>query len=398
MRDTYDNIASNLPPPCIPPGQRASGVADRRPKQPLQARRAFFEDYEQIAALHFRNGLTLRSRDEWIAFWLGNPASRERLQSPIGWVLETLSRDIVGWVGNILSLYQFKGRRLHAATPWSWMVDEQHRGYGMLILKRFLRQKDVDFFLCNNVSPVSDPFARRLRFFPVPVGTWDKSAFWITNHSGFAQIALRMKSVPMATAVAYPVGAALMCWDWCKDKWARGHQSITGIQLCSEFDHRFDDFWDELLHQNEDALLAVRTRETLEWHFRSALTQRRLWILTTHQGSRLTAYAIFDRRDNPEIGLRRVRLVDFQAHQGSESALVSALSWMLHHCREDQIHILEVSGCWLDRPGLPRIVAPYRRTMPSWSYYYKAPDPTLSAQLRDPRIWAPSSFDGDTSL
>jgi hypothetical protein len=123
-----------------------------------------------------------------------------------------------------------------------------------------------------------------------------------------------------------------------------------------------------------------------------------LWILTTRKGSRLTAYAIFDKQDNPRIGLKRIRLVDFQAHRGSEAALLSALSWMLHKCREDGIHMLEVSGCWLDRPQLPRIVAPYHRTMPSWSYYYKVLDPKLSAELRDPRVWAPSSFDGDASL
>jgi len=398
MGDTYHNMASNLPAPSMPPEQPASGVAEHRAKQPLQARKAFVEDYEQIAALHLRNGLTLRSRDDWMAFWLQNPVYRERPQSPIGWVLETESHGIVGWIGNIPSLYQFRGRRLCAATPWSWMVDVQHRGYGLLILKRFLRQRDIDLFVCNNISSVSDPFARHLRFSRVPVGAWHKSAFWITNYPGFAQIALRMKSVPMARAVSYPVSVALACWDWCNDGWIRDRSSITDIEPCSEFDSRFDDFWDELQRQNENVLLAVRTRETLAWHFRNALMHQSLWILTTRKGSRLTAYAIFDKQDNPRIGLKRIRLVDFQAHRGSEAALLSALSWMLHKCREDGIHMLEVSGCWLDRPQLPRIVAPYHRTMPSWSYYYKVLDPKLSAELRDPRVWAPSSFDGDASL
>jgi len=60
--------------------------------------------------------------------------------------------------------------------------------------------------------------------------------------------------------------------------------------------------------------------------------------------------------------------------------------------------MVEVSGCWLNRPGLPRIVGPYHRTLPSWRYYYKAIDPKLSDLLRDSKIWAPSSFDGDASL
>jgi hypothetical protein len=31
-------------------------------------------------------------------------------------------------------------------------------------------------------------------------------------------------------------------------------------------------------------------------------------------------------------------------------------------------------------------------------YYYKARERQLSETLRDPAVWAPSSFDGDSSL
>jgi hypothetical protein len=362
-------------------------------------RKASLADYEQIAALQIRNGLTQRSYEDWITLWQDNPVYQEwEAQWPIGWVLETESGGIVGWVGNIPSAYQFRKRRLYAATPWSWVVDGSHRGYGMLTLNRLLRQKHVDLFVCSSVSSASEPFTTRLRLSKVPVGAWNKSAFWITNYPGFARIALRMKSVPLAGAIAYPVSAALICWGWSSDGWILDRSSISGIEVCSEFDSRFDDFWDELQRQNENVLLAVRTRETLAWHFRSALMQQGLWILVTHRSSRLTSYAAFDRQDNPGLGLQRIRLVDFQAHRGSEGALSSALSWMLHKCREEGIHMLEVSGCWLNRPGLPQIVAPYHRTMPSWSYYYKAPDAKLSARLREPVVWAPSCFDGDASL
>jgi hypothetical protein len=388
-----------LPVYTFPDHEQPPSQADRGTHRPLQVRKASLDDYEQIAALHVRNGLAAKSYDDWVALWLGNPVYQQRgAQWPIGWVLETQSRGIVGWVGNIPSAYQFRGRRLYATTPCSWIVDASHRGYGMLILNRLLRQRDIDLFVCSNVSSVSEPFTRHLGFAQVPVGDWYRSAFWITNHPGFAQVALRLKSVPMARTMAYPISTALICWDRCNIRWERHRSSIGEIERCWEFDSRFDDFWNELQHQKENVLLAVRTRETLAWHFRNTLVRQRVWILASHKGPRLIAYAIFDRQDNPAIGLRRVRLVDFQAHRGSEDALLSALSWMLHKCREDGIHMLEVSGCWLNRPGLPRIVAPYHRTLPSWSYYYKATDPELSALLRDPKVWAPSSFDGDASL
>src|SRR5262249_53944 len=146
--------------------------------------------------------------------------------------------------------------------------------------------------------------------------------------------------------------------------------------------------------QNEGLLLAVRDQETLSWHFQYALTRRSAWILTLSDGSRLVAYSIFDRQDNAAFGLKRVRLIDFQALKGSEAAVLPMLSWMLKVCRKEGVHILENIGCWLDRPGLPQIRAPYYRTLHSSMYYYKAGDPALSETLQVPTVWAPSSFDG----
>ncbi len=48
------------------------------------------------------------------------------------------------------------------------------------------------------------------------------------------------------------------------------------VQACSGFDERFDDFWHELHRGTQDLLLAVRTREVLEWHYKYALLNSRL--------------------------------------------------------------------------------------------------------------------------
>jgi hypothetical protein len=157
-------------------------------------------------------------------------------------------------------------------------------------------------------------------------------------------------------------------------------------------------FWEELKRQKRNVLLAVRTRETLAWHFRRALLKDTVWILVASHGARITGYAICDRQDNAALGLKRVRLVDFQALDGSEDVLRSALGWVLRRCRVEGIHLLEVTGCWLNRPCGPRVRVPYSRLMPSWAYYYKANDKDLREALKDPAVWAPSSFDGDASL
>ena len=62
------------------------------------------------------------------------------------------------------------------------------------------------------------------------------------------------------------------------------------------------------------------------------------------------------------------------------------------------MHSLELVGL-----GMPSLAAfenraPWKRTLQSWLFYYKANNPALEAALREPRMWDPSLYDGDASL
>jgi hypothetical protein len=377
-----------------PPQQRV-----KRPATSLKIREAGFDDYAAINALHVRNGLITRPFDEWVSLWKGNPVfERSKRSWPIGWVLEADGGAIVGAIGNIPMAYHFRGRELRAAAACSWAVDSRYRGYSMLMLDKLTRQPGADLTLSTTVSPSAEPAFKVFHWSKPPVGAWDKSAFWITGYRGFGNSFLNMKAVPLAKVISYPVSAALFCWDRLVVDEAQDDGPNAGLEQRFAFDASFDRFWEELKLENAGLLLAERSRDTLNWHFGAKLAKRDAWILTASKGSRLTAYAIFDRQDNIAYGLKRVRLVDFQALKGSENALMGALCRMLHKCRDEGVHIVENVGCWLDRPGLPKAGAPYHRTLPSSMFYYNSCDKSLSETLRDPAVWAPSSLDGDASL
>jgi hypothetical protein len=42
--------------------------------------------------------------------------------------------------------------------------------------------------------------------------------------------------------------------------------------------------------------------------------------------------------------------------------------------------------------------APYRRKLSNWSYYYRAAQPALAAEMLNAEVWDPSGFDGDASF
>jgi hypothetical protein len=232
----------------------------------------------------------------------------------------------------------------------------------------------------------------------VPVGAWDRSAFWITHCRGFATSWVSMKGLPFARFLSYAVSAALVFKNLSARRALSANRNGFDIDFRDGFDDRFDVFWDALKRKNWHVLLAVRSREVLEWHFKFAMLQNRLWVLTATNASGLTGYSIFCRQDNPTIGLKRIRLVDFQVLNGNRAALLPMLSKALKRCREEGIHMLEHIGFCPEIKKVIENLAPQQRRLPSWLYYYRAHNQVLAGSLANPMVWNPSCFDGDSSL
>ena len=361
-------------------------------------REACLEDHPGIASLQARNGLTSRSYTDWSALWTSNPAFSGRSSAPVGWVLEDARGVIRGYVGNLPLEYRLRGKTIRAATPYSWVVDAGYRSHSVTLLHRFLKQPGVDLFVCTTPNEAAGSVMQALRFRRAPSGYWDRTGFWITGHLGFAQSILRTAPVRLPAMLAYPLGAALSVADALRRQPGGRPTSDTAFEICPHFDARFDEFWKELQNQNQTRLLAVRNRSALEWHFRATGRRDDVRILAAAKQNRLVAYAVFDRQDNPELGLRRMRLVDFQAFSGYEELLRPALAWMLRYGRGQRIHVVENAGCWLDRLRVPGTGAWYRRRLRCWLFYYLTYNRELGDELRQPETWMPSLFDGDSSI
>jgi hypothetical protein len=361
------------------------------------------DDYPSVAALESRYGLGLQSYDQWSHVWLNNPAYWERRHNwPIGWVLENERKQIVGSHGNIPLLYELRGKRIIAASGRGTVVESSYRGYSLWLLTTFFEQETADlcFDTSANFEAAQDNAA--LGALRVPVGAWDRHVFWITNYRDTLSIYLKRymphRLSSLVASLCYPFAAAAI---FLKDALAmpalkRGLRELA-IECCTAFDERFDEFWEDLRKENPDVLLAVRNRESLEWHFAHALPEKRLWIWTVTQDSRVVAYAIFLKLQDPESGVTRVSLVDFQSLGRNAALLLPMLAAALERCRRERVHLLENVGLSFEKSGINRF-APYKRRNRCWTYFYKARDKGLTDILSNPNAWAPSLYDGDASI
>ena len=354
----------------------------------VNLRETTFDDFEQISRLERRFDVGRKSFEDWRRLWSANPAYRRRQGWPIGWVLDHDGR-IVGSLGNIPIDYELDGRTIVAATGRSWVSEAEYRGYAAMLMEEFFQQKNVDLFLSTTVNHKAQEAFAAFGVRPAPAGEWDHSAFWITNCRGFARAFAAARGWRIPVWLAAPALLAKQSF--------RGSPLDAGRNLAVwqelGFDERFDAFWDELRERKTGELLAVRSREALEWHFHGPLAKRRLWILTVQERGRIAAYSIFCRKDSRARGLTRMRVVDYQSLGDEREPLMAMLAWALRLCREEGIHVLEDLGCCLRS-----VNAPNRRRLTSWTSYYKAGDPWLADRLSRPGAWQPSLFDGDSSL
>jgi hypothetical protein len=367
-------------------------------------REASFEDYPQIALLQAEYGIGGGNYEEWRHLWTGNPAYIDlRGKWPIGWVLQ-VDGDIVAYKGNIPVLYELRGQRLIAGCGYSWVVASAYRGYSILLVAQYLRQKNAALCLSTTVGAAACNALIALGALPVPVGKWDRSDVWITTYTGFVASWLARKKLPLANLFSPPISAALFARDAILKGRIRGmvRSSKAGsdctIHWSESFDERFDSFWEALRVDNPNRLLAVRSRAVLEWHFFNALRENRVWIVTANQGSRLCAYGIFLLEPNLKDKVRRVMLVDFQASVDQATMFYPMLAEALDRCRREGVHLLSTIGLCPPGVGDIGLLAPYHVQQTAWQYLYKACDRSLVEVLNRPEVWAPSLFDGDASI
>lgn len=366
--------------------------------RPVHIREASFEDHYEISDLETRYNLETKNLEEWRHLWVGNFAYRHfKSKWPIGWVLETDAGKIVGHVGNIPRWYEIDGRPILTAVTHAWVVDFSYRSYSPLLLDSYFRQTDIDLLLSTTVNSHASAAFTVFNSLRVPRGAWDRSLYRITNYRGFAKSWAAMKRWPLIRSVGHLAAVPLWCRDLSSRRPFNKSMDCT-VDHLTGFDERFDLFWDKLRRNHPRVLLAVRSREAMEWQFKYALHRQRIWILTASDSAGMNAYAIFCRQDNPGLGLTRMRLVDYQTLSGDAAMLTPMMALAVKKCREQGIHMLEYVGFLPETQQAVRRLGFQPRQLPCWQYYYLANSHGLANSLAEPASWCPSAFDGDSSL
>ncbi len=365
-----------------------NAVAAPRSNSAPRFRETEFADYAGIMSLLARHGLSTPGIEQWKYLWLGNPSYTR--QCPLGWVME-VDDKLVGYFGNIPLAYELEGQQVRAASGRGWAVDQDYRSFSLYLLHAFFSQSETDLLLNTTANVRGEAAFCSLGGVPAPNEINQESAFWITDATGFSELFLRRKGVPFHSVLKYPVAAAASVLQHIR----QGAPGKMQVERFAGFDENFDRFWNKLRNEKRAVLLGRRDRATLAWHFHYALKKNNCWIFGVVQGRELLAYAVFDRTQHRELGLQRMRLVDYQSLADLQP-LAAIISLAIRCAKKAGIHMVEVAGCRIEA-RVKKELAPFTRPIRA-TCLYRAPYKALAAQLANPARWDTSLYDGDSSL
>ncbi len=378
--------------------QRLTGGADViRDLAAPNLRTMRFEDYGGIRKLACDHSILVPSERDWDHRWRENPVwQRLGEGSPIGWVLESTSGEIVGSMETVPVLYKFRGEDLISAASALWCVSAPYRGFALQLIDEYFNQS-TDLFISTTVGPTAIETLKQLSD-PIPVGRWDATSCFIAHRRSFAEVALRKLRVPLASLLSYPASGFLWLKQTMGAKPLADPPRDVLFDTASAFDSRFDAFWAELLRQNPQKLLAERSSLALSWHFFTAMRSGRLWILTASRRERLIGYCLFTEEVDSNHSPGSICLVDYQSIDEELDLLPGFIRMALRRGTAQGFYRLEHAGLALPKFRAFDEHAFYKSPVGTWTFLFRAADSKLDAELHKPQFWDPSAYDGDASL
>ena len=392
MRNRRSSSAQDESESPLPPAAPLSTVRQRE---------VHFSDFEAVAALKRRAGLSSDSLENWHRIWRDN-AAVQFAASPLckGWVLEA-DGQIVGYLGSVPLLYHLGERPLLAATASGFAVEPAYRALSIGLLGAFYRQNNIDLFLNTTAIESVGKLAAGFQAQPLPQEDYATVLFWVLDARGFVSaVAKKFGRTDAVSIVGTALGSLALkaknVFHGGNHISASGRFKVTEI-LVSEIGDDFEPLWLRKVAE-KNRLLANRDPAQLRWHFTVPEDRRETRVLRCESEGRLVGYAVVQSETDQKTGLRRCLLSDMLVEGDDPEAVRSLGAAVYDFAKTFQCHVLEVLGFPTNLRQIFLQWKPYSRKYPACPFYFKARDRALQGILGAAEVWYASPFDGDTTL
>ena len=359
----------------------------------MKIRTANYDDLEEIKALCARNGLNIKKINQKI--WKELPAIKEFKNIPIGWVLESNEKKIVGVILNLFMNYTLNGKIYKAAIVSSWAVDDKYRKDSLNLFNCWLNQKNIDILIDNRRAQRTAKILKAYKFKNISTKDYQNIMYWVLDYPHFIRAVIKKKIKIFIGPFIFIAAAVLKLYDLIIGR----NKNFVHKKIANEvksFDEKFYVFWNNLPKNNK--FISERSSASLKWHFDRAINNKKISVLTLSDENILRGYTVIMRADNDDIGLKRMQIVDLQTLPNNDNTTTDLITNAIMYARKQGVHILEIVGFGDDVRNQAAKMNPYIRKLSYSPFFYKLISKDLKHAFSDKIEWDASLYDGDGSL
>ena len=368
----------------------------------VRRREAQFSDFQAVATLKERLGLSIDSEENWQRLWHNNPAVQQTgVTLPIGWLQENDDGEVVGYLGSVPLLYQYGEERILATATTAYAVDPAYRSRSLGLAGSFFRQECCDLYLDTTATVAAGRIMAAFKAQEVPQRDYGTVLFWILDTQAFLRAAMRKLQLSEDFA---SIGAHLGSPILSGDSFFRRRRPRPGLARLScralrveEIADDFQELWIRKLRE-KPRLLAWRTPEVLQWHFLIPHSKRIPHVLACFSNGRMEGYIIVVVGRDKNLGLRKAAVADLLVAGDNPEIVRELLAGAYDIAKTNSCDVLEVLGFPEEIRRICVEGKPYKRNYPACPFFYKTQRPHLQEVLTREESWYACPFDGDATL
>ncbi len=372
--------------------------------QEILVREANFADQSQIFVLQDRLGLRPDTSDDWERIWRKNPEFNEKI--PIGWVI-TCNDIVVGYLGNVSLKYYIGVEPVVAAAARGWVVAQEYRQYSLLLLAKYISQKNVDILLNSSSNLPTFNIFRGLGCKIVPVDIFSKIVFWVICSKSFTHLALekignskkwRFLKIPIKICFSM---ISVFNYFLIKIKLIILRHINPRVEVKrlfpSQINNDFEQLWQRKIQQST-LFIADRSKRKLNWYFNRKNDS--VVILGFYKESELMGYTALLSSKILKTNYSKMQLLDFLVLDGHSEFWDFMVCEGYLLAKSQRVMMLEMMPISAEFRRAAQASGALRRSHFPTPFTYKVVDRGVHLRnlLRQGSSWWISLYDGDSGL
>jgi hypothetical protein len=354
-------------------------------------RKVKIQDFKNLKSLFLRNAHKFMSKETWYNLWI-NPAIKMNKSSSLGWVYE-INGKIIGHIGNYSTRYFVKKKKITCSVLHGWIVDKKYRAISINLLKKYLTQKNQDFFLGTTTNKKAGKIMKLFDFNQVPVTGLNYSSIIILNLKKFLEFFFYKKKFFLKKFILFilcKILSVLLIKNL--NNWKKNTIPIH-IKKIFKFDNTFNIFIKKYIKENKNLIELNRESKWNNWLMHKKITSKKIWVFKSVKNNKIIGYSacLIDRKDK----FKYAQLLDVLVLKNNDQVYKDLMIANIKEAYKRNCEYFEYRNSSNAKQEILKFFSSIRIKLKHNTFYYKSNNDKIKNFLNNKNNWNPSSLDGD---